>query len=106
MKGSQAGVLGLRTNTEKNHRTLSREEEEEDEDVDEGEDEEEDIEEPEEEEEEDEEMEASLASMGKEGPWCVKRHCTRPCSLDLVTMTSHRHKRQTETVTYFTFNQK
>ncbi|XP_039998702.1 myomegalin-like isoform X3 [Xiphias gladius] len=109
LKESQgrAGVLGLRTNPEKNHRSLNQEEEEEDkeEDIEEEDIEEEDIEEEEEEEEEDEEEEETTpALVGKRGPQCVslseergKRHCTRPHSLDLGTLTSHRHTYQTET---------
>ncbi|GAA6234826.1 myomegalin-like isoform X5 [Lates japonicus] len=108
LKESQgrAGVLGLRTNTEKNHRGLSREEEEEEEDEEEDigeEDEEEDIEEEEEEEEEDEEEETSPMLVGKRGPLCGslseepgKRHCTRPSSLDLGTLTSHRPETEVE----------
>ncbi|KAM7379228.1 hypothetical protein PAMP_004793 [Pampus punctatissimus] len=86
----RAGVPGLRTNTEENHRRLCQEEEEEfeegeEEEEEEGEEEEEDIEE----EEEDEEEEISSVPVGKRGPPCVslieesgKRRCTRPCSLD------------------------
>ncbi|XP_050926027.1 myomegalin isoform X4 [Lates calcarifer] len=103
----RAGVLGLRTNTEKNHRGLSREEEEEEEDeeedIEEEEDEEEDIEE--EEEEDDEEEETSPMLVGKRGPLCGslseepgKRHCTRPSSLDLGTLTSHRPETEAEPV--------
>ncbi|CAK6952464.1 myomegalin-like isoform X6 [Scomber scombrus] len=95
----QAGLLGMRTNTEENHRSLNQEEKEEDEE----EEEEEDIEE-EEEEEEDEEEETSSVPLGKRRPPCVslseergKRHCTRPCSLDPGTLTSHQYKHQPET---------
>lgn len=83
----QAVVLGL--STEKTHRSLNQEE----------------IEEEEEDEEEDEEEESSPVPIGKRGPPCVrkeeqgKRHCTRPCSLDLGMLTSH----QAETVTQSTF---
>ncbi|XP_026230057.1 myomegalin-like isoform X3 [Anabas testudineus] len=74
----QAVVLGL--STEKTHRSLNQEE----------------IEEEEEDEEEDEEEESSPVPIGKRGPPCVrkeeqgKRHCTRPCSLDLGMLTSHQ----------------
>ncbi|XP_074507165.1 myomegalin-like isoform X2 [Sebastes fasciatus] len=70
----RAGVVGLRTNPERNHRSLSQEEEE-------------DIE------EEDEEEETCPVPVGKRGHTCVslsdergKRHCKRPRSL-----TSHHH---------------
>ncbi|XP_069367994.1 myomegalin-like isoform X3 [Paralichthys olivaceus] len=86
LKEGRAGALGLRTNIDESHRGLNWEEEEED-------DEEEDIEE----EDEDEEEGASSMPGEKRGPPCVlvseeqgKRHCTRPCSLDLGTLTSHQ----------------
>ncbi|XP_035025418.2 myomegalin isoform X3 [Hippoglossus stenolepis] len=97
LKEGQAGALGLRTNTEESHRSQNWEEEEEE---DEEEDIEEDIEE-EEEEEEDEEKGTSSVLVGKRGPPCVnvseeqgKRRCTRPCSLDLGTLTSHHYTHQ------------
>ncbi|XP_070701394.1 myomegalin-like isoform X2 [Pempheris klunzingeri] len=92
LKESQgrAGVVGLRTNTDKNPRSASQEEDEEEEE----EEEEEDIV------EEDEEEEASPVTVGKRGhPPCVglrdeggKRQCTRPPAL-----TSHLHTHQPET---------
>ncbi|XP_022610484.1 myomegalin-like isoform X2 [Seriola dumerili] len=108
LKESQgrAGVLGMRMNTETNHRSLNQEEEEEEyeeEEEEEEEDEEEDMEE-EEEEEEDEEEETSPVPVGKRGSLCVspseergKRHCTRPRSLDLGKLTSRHNTHQTET---------
>ncbi|CAB1443016.1 unnamed protein product, partial [Pleuronectes platessa] len=96
LKEGQAGAVGLRTNTEESHRSQNWEEEEE-------EDEEEDIEEDIEEEEEDEDEEEGKSSVlvGKRGPPCVnvseeqgKRRCTRPCSLDLGTLTSHHYTHQ------------
>ncbi|XP_028283911.1 myomegalin isoform X3 [Parambassis ranga] len=72
----QAGVVGLRTNTERNNSSLDQEEDEE--------------------EEEEEEEETSVVPAGKRGPPCVrlshepgKRHCLRPQSLDL-SMSHHR----------------
>ncbi|XP_060941034.1 myomegalin-like isoform X6 [Limanda limanda] len=94
LKEGQAGAVGLRTNTEESHRSQNWEEEEEEE-----EDEEEDIEEDIE--EEDEEEGTSSVLVGKRGPPCVnvseepgKRRCTRPCSLDLGTLTSHHYTHQ------------
>nr|XP_020471629.1 myomegalin-like [Monopterus albus] len=75
-----AGFLGLKTNIEKNPRSVNQEEEKED---------------IEEDKEDDEEEEISPVSTGKRGPPCVslsekrgKRHCTRP---------SHHRTHQTET---------
>ncbi|XP_026168604.1 myomegalin isoform X3 [Mastacembelus armatus] len=90
-----AGTLGLRNNTGKNHMSLNEEEEEE-------EDEEEEEEDSEEDEEEDEEEETSSVPGGKRAPPFVnleqgKRHCARPCSLDLGALTSHHHTHQAET---------
>ncbi|XP_075954462.1 myomegalin-like [Anarhichas minor] len=80
----QAGVVRLRTNPERNHRSLNQEEE---------------IEEEEDIEEEDEEEETSPVPVGKRGhPGVslsderVKRHCKGPRSL-----TSHHHTHQPET---------
>ncbi|XP_031710402.1 myomegalin isoform X3 [Anarrhichthys ocellatus] len=80
----RAGVVRLRTNPERNHRSLNQEEE---------------IEEEEDIEEEDEEEETSPVPVGKRGhPGVslsderVKRHCKGPRSL-----TSHHHTHQPET---------
>ncbi|XP_054479277.1 myomegalin-like [Anoplopoma fimbria] len=80
----RAGVVGLRKNLERNHRSLNQEEEKE---------EEEDIQ------EEDEEEERSPVAVGKRSHPCVslsdergKRHCKGPRSL-----TSHHHHHQPET---------
>ncbi|XP_068557567.1 myomegalin-like isoform X2 [Cebidichthys violaceus] len=79
----RAGVVGLRTNPERNHRSLNQEEE---------------LEEAIE--EEDEEEETSSVPVGKRGHPCVslsdervKRHCKGPRSL-----TSHHHTHQPEEV--------
>lgn len=79
--------MELRTNTERNHRSLNQEvDEEEEEDI----------------EEEDEEEETSPVTVLKRGHPFVslsdeggKRQCTRPRAL-----TSHHHTHQLETVTH------
>ncbi|XP_062260294.1 myomegalin-like isoform X2 [Platichthys flesus] len=99
LKEGKAGALGLRTNTKESHRSQNWEVEEEE---DEEEDIEEDIQEDEEEEEEEGEEEGKCSVLvGKRGPPCVnvseeqgKRRCTRPCSLDLGTLTSHHYTHQ------------
>ncbi|XP_030016824.1 myomegalin-like isoform X3 [Sphaeramia orbicularis] len=95
----QTRVLGLRTDRNQRRQEEEEEEEEEEEDIEEEEEEEEDIEDIEEE-EEDEEQETSNVPVGKRGLPCVslsvehgKRHCMRPHSLDLGTLTSHHPTR-------------
>nr|XP_046263627.1 myomegalin-like isoform X3 [Scatophagus argus] len=88
-------VVGLRTNTKKNLKSLIQEEEDEEEEDEEEEEQEEEDTEEEEEEEEGEETPPQL--VGKRGPPCVslsdergKRQCMRP-------LTTHHHRHQPET---------
>ncbi|XP_067385103.1 myomegalin-like isoform X1 [Channa argus] len=104
LKG-QAAVLGLRTTTENNHRSPNRQDLEEDKEEEEEVDIDTEEEEQEEEDEEEDEVEKTCrVPIGKRGPPCVglneergKRHCVRPCSLDLGMLTSFPQLHQTET---------